>query len=205
MGELLGGVLSAVFSGGATGLLGVLLQRFFDFKQKSADLEVLKETNRCAEALAALENQRVERTAQAQEHQADQDRIGRIGQAAEERAAAEAVTAGKVQQASYEHDRVKFLTGSLIKSGNKFAIAVAAGVDVLRQVIRPGLTAYLVVMTHWMYQDMQALLQAQGSQLELSVVKELLVMIMQTVLYLCTTSVVWWFGTRPSQTGPARK
>ncbi len=39
---LLGTMFGSIFSGGATGLLGIVFQRYFDFKNKQQDIEVIK-------------------------------------------------------------------------------------------------------------------------------------------------------------------
>ena len=49
------GILSALISGGATGLIGVFLQRFFDFKGKQQDLELVRINNEHARLLAQME------------------------------------------------------------------------------------------------------------------------------------------------------
>jgi len=49
------GILSALASGGATGLIGVFLQRFFDFKGKQQDLELVRINNEHARLLAQMD------------------------------------------------------------------------------------------------------------------------------------------------------
>jgi len=196
-------LLSSVMGGGATGLLGIFLQRYFDHKGKAQDLEMVKENNRLAEVLADKENQRVERTAEAQERVADLNRLSAIGQAAEERAALEAQADAAIRNASYENDAARFLTPGVLKSKSKWVLLSMAIVDAIRGLIRPVLTGYLVWVSHSMYLDMQALLASKGETLEPAVIKELLVMIIQTLLYLASMAMTWWFGSRPSQ--PVKK
>ena len=38
--EILGSVVASIFSGGATGILGIVAQRFFDFKNKQLDIQM---------------------------------------------------------------------------------------------------------------------------------------------------------------------
>lgn len=192
-------LLSTVMGGGATGLLGVFLQRYFDHKGKAQDLELVKEQNRLAEVLADKENQRVERTAEAQERVADLNRLSQIGQAAEERQALEAQADAAIRTASYDSDTTKFLTGDVLKSKSKYVLWAMAFVDGVRGLIRPVLTGYLTWVAHSMYMDMQELLAAKGEALDAVVIKELLVMIIQTLLYLASMAMTWWFGSRPSQ------
>lgn len=201
--ELLGILFSTVLGGGATGLLGIFIQRYFDNKGKAQELELIKENNRLAEALADKENARAAISARALEHQADQERIGRIGQAAEERQAVEAQADAATRQASYDNDAARFLTPGVLGSKSKPVLLAMAFVDAVRGLIRPVLTGYLVWISHAMYSDLQRLLAIKGDELETAVVKELLVMVIQTLLYLASTAMTWWFGSRPSQ--PAKK
>ena len=70
-------------------------------------------------------------------------------------------------------------------------------VDFLRGLIRPGATAYTLALQTallwWvgdLYRQRQLTLSA-GQQ------AELVMLVVGTTSYLCTTCVVWWFGARP--------
>ena len=56
-------IISGVLSGGATGLLGAIIQRFFDLKTRNLDLEMLKLNHAQALALAQIESDRANRRA----------------------------------------------------------------------------------------------------------------------------------------------
>ena len=68
-----------------------------------------------------------------------------------------------------------------LSKGNSKAFIV---VDVLRALIRPSLTVMLCLMTFlvWVYTKNPALEEQ----------------VVLTILYMATTSTLWWFGTRPS-------
>jgi hypothetical protein len=74
-------------------------------------------------------------------------------------------------------------------------------VDALRGIVRPGLTVYLCAITTLIYSDAQLLLnKAQG--MTATEALDLTKMVVGTVLYLTTTCVLWWFGTRNKQSAP---
>lgn len=194
---ILGTVLSSILSGGATGLLGIVIQRFFDAKSKSQDLELVKINNAHALALADKEVAKVETEWKAREKIADKDLEARIQEATQATARAESEASAIVQQASYAADKASYLTTAALKSKSRLVMWLMAGTDAVRGLIRPVLTGYLVVVVHMMYADMQKLMSGYGATLPHSVVQELLLQIISTLLYLATVAVVWWFGTRP--------
>ena len=53
--EILGSLITSVVGGGATGLLGLLLQRWFDARKQANDLEILKVQQAGAERLRQME------------------------------------------------------------------------------------------------------------------------------------------------------
>ena len=61
------------------------------------------------------------------------------------------------------------------------------------------LTLYLVIVAHMMYINLHAMLQERGAQLTGEQIQTLAMQVIGTLLYLATTAVVWWFGTRPTK------
>ena len=70
--------------------------------------------------------------------------------------------------------------------------------DVLRGVVRPGLTIYLCVLTTQIYNE----LASQVGPLTADQRYETTKLIVGTILYLFTTVTLWWFGTRSSGKQP---
>ncbi len=65
--------------------------------------------------------------------------------------------------------------------------------DFIRGSIRPGLTIYLCVLTTLIYVQTRTLIgTAMPPDQAAAIVKE----IISTVLYLCSTTVCWWFAIR---------
>jgi len=65
--------------------------------------------------------------------------------------------------------------------------------DVFRGIIRPGLTLYLAVLTTIIYLQARSLM---GAGMAPEQAAGLVSKIIDTVLYLCTTTVLFWFGSR---------
>ena len=70
---ILGTLISGVLSGGATGLLGVILQRYFDLKGRDKDLALLTMQHQQALALAQIESERARIRADADMYAADRE------------------------------------------------------------------------------------------------------------------------------------
>lgn len=66
--------------------------------------------------------------------------------------------------------------------------------DALRGLIRPLLTLYLCALTTFIYFKAQSVLNVEYLTAEKA--HELILTIINTVLYLWTTVTLWWFGTR---------
>lgn len=193
---LLGTLISSVLSGGATGLLGIFIQRFFDAKSKAQDIQVIKLNHDNALALRRIDIevskmewegrlQVADREAQAEELRALAEERSRLVEA-EERSYA----------ASLDADRATYLTADAQKK-NKWAVILMGIVDFSRGMVRPCLTLYLVALAHVMFNWARNIAATKGVELTAVEVKEIIMTIITTLLYLATVAVVWWFGTRP--------
>lgn len=70
----------------------------------------------------------------------------------------------------------------------------ALGLDFVRGLVRPFLTIYLCVLTTFIYIKAARLLN--GDVILPGMAYGLINQIIQTILYLCTTAVCFWFGSR---------
>lgn len=186
--EILGTLLAGVLSGGATGLLGVLIQRFFDHKSKAQDLEQLRMQLDNAKELARIEGERSTRVAEL-------DMEARFAEA----------DAG-VMQASFAHDAASYLApDSQRRKGwaGSLVTLLMGVVDFMRGVLRPGMTAYLCWLTTIMFWWVRELAERHGLTLTAEQVMSLMVQIIATILYVFTTCALWWFGARPPNRGRA--
>jgi leucyl aminopeptidase (aminopeptidase T) len=191
------GVLGSVLSGGATGLLGVLFQRFFDYKKQQQDIELVKVQNEHARMLAEMDVQKAQRAAEASERVAELATDAQMHTADMEAQARADEAAARSYIASVESDRATYLDPKS-QERSKFARVMMTIVDAVRGLIRPVLTIYLVILTSVMFHWAMRLTgdgEALGGHAEMvKIVRS----IVETILYLVTTCVVWWFGVRGS-------
>ena len=197
--SLLVSALGVVFSGGATGLVGVLFQRFFDYKTKQQDLELVKINNEHARLLAQMEVDKAARAAQAAEHVADEQAEAQVRSAELDAQARADEAAAKQYIASVEADRATYLDPKA-QARSRFARIMMTIVDSVRGLIRPVLTIYLIVLATVMFAWAKDLATPEGQSLiDAETAKEMVKAIINTLLYLATTCVVWWFGVRPTE------
>ena len=177
---------SAAF-GGLTGLFGVIAGKvgdYFTLKQKNAfDLAMRDKDMEIAKIEADKEVTIAQDTNNANREIAE----------------------SKVQEASYESDKAEYLTHDVIEHAPPWAqgiISVALGfVDFVRGMTRPSITLYLCVLTTLMYLQMKAIVTLSGQQAftPADAVK-VIVLIVDAAIYLTSTAVTWWFGSRPKST-----
>lgn len=196
---LLGGLLSSVMSGGATGLLGILIQRFFDAKSKAQDIEVIALNHKNALDLKEMEIKTVAREWEGREAVAQREAEGVAAQAQAEEHAREVEADSSNYGRSIDNDKATYSAPDAQKK-NKWLAVMMGSVDFIRGITRPALTMYLVVLTHIMFNWARQIAAEKGVTLTAVEVKEIIMTIITTLLYLATVAVVWWFGTRP----PAR-
>ena len=189
--------LTSVFGGGATGLLGVLFQRAFDYKAKQQDVELVKLNNLHAQELARIEADKENRLAQSTEKLAEEEAQSRL-QLAEVDAQSKAdEAAARSYIASVESDRATYVNPKTL-ARSRFARIAMTTVDAVRGLIRPVLTIYLVVIASLMFCWAKELAANSSTPIPADKVYDLVKTISDTLLYLSTTCVVWWFGVRPT-------
>jgi hypothetical protein len=169
---LLGSLFSSVFAGGATGLFGVGIQRWADYKTKQLELGNEVELKKADAAIMA------------------QEWASRTQIAATEGQTGLGTSADAVFKSTYSDGR-SFSQGI---TPSPFQSYLFVFLDFLRGVIRPLLTVYLCVLTTLIYCQVQSML-LDGNLTQ----EQILPMVMKvsdTILYLTTTCVLWWFGSR---------
>ena len=73
--------------------------------------------------------------------------------------------------------------------------------DFIRGCIRPVLTIYLCILTTLIYLQVYNLL---GTGIDSTQLSQILNYIINTVLYLTTTVILWWFGCRQKSPPPSK-
>ena len=175
-------IISGVMSGGATGLIGVLIQRYFDLQNKKQDIEALKLNLAKSVELSKMESERARLRADA------------------DMQISETEADAKVMVGSYEHDEARYIDKESMRKPGKISalIMLMMGfVDFLRGSLRPGMTIYLCFLVSAMFAWVKTLAEQYGIVMTPEQVLTLITQIIATILYVFTTVTLWWFGTRP--------
>ncbi len=183
--EILGTIASSILGGGVTGILGVVVQRFADFKNKQLDLQLSKQKFDQEIKLREIDYKIMAQEWASRTQIADIEATGR-----------EAVADAHGFAASFI-EPVKYSEKVRPSRSQGWVLVV---LDFVRGMVRPSLTIYLCVITTLMY--IHARDYIGGDSLVIEDAFELLKLIIGTVLYLTTTCVLWWFGTRNKQPAP---
>jgi hypothetical protein len=171
--------ITALLSGGLTGIIGAGLQKYSDYKTKKLELQI---------------NQ------QRYVHEVELRKIDIELMKSE--------WGGRFKVAEVEGDTAAFKE-SLTSEPKRFSEGVKYTtrqgwmmvlLDVLRGIVRPGLTVYLCAITTIIYY--QAIQILGGYTITSAAAFEMVDKIIATVLYLTTTVVCWWFGARNKGEAP---
>ena len=186
--EFLGGLVTSILGGGVTGILGVAVQRIADYKNKRLDLELSKQKFDHEIAM-----RRADAEIMAQEWAA------RTKVAEVEAAGKEAVADSQAFAASFNLEPQQYASGASMSPGQAWLMVI---LDFVRGIVRPSLTMYLCVLTTLVYIEARRTLG--GTAVTSQEALELMKMVVGTILYLATTCVLWYFGTRNKQAPPKR-
>lgn len=202
--EIISSLFTAALGGGASGLLGVFITKHFEQKKTVSDLQKLKMQLESSERIAQQEREHAAKMAQSQQN----TDIHMAELRAEEHADEQAT---KAQIASYESDAPRFtvnFTGddkSPWSVATRNAVTLLMGtVDVLRGLVRPVMTVYVLYLLTAVFLWVKELYARQGVVITAAEVKDLALQCVQTIFFLVTGISTWWFGIRPSQ-GASRK
>jgi len=186
----MGGALLSILSGGATGLLGVAFQRFFDWLNVKANLQ--RDRQKFEFDLAMRDKDRA---------MLDAEWAGRLRVAYRESAAAEDVAKSKAFEASLFKEPERYAEGPAPKnwmgSTGWFMLAMT---DVFRGIVRPALTLYLCVLVTAIWLQAKKLTNKEDLTPDQALI--LIGGLVDTILYVWTTCTLWWFGTRNAQQPP---
>jgi len=175
--------MGSAASGGLLGLLGTGIKHWFDHKAEQAKRQFELTMRKMDREEMELEHQLHMLTIEAQ---TERD----IAIAHQERLSLEAHVAGEIEQAELDMRRESYANDKATYGGGF--------VDAIRGLMRPVLTLYFaLLMALITYQ----LMQMTGNQLGAANADALLNQVVNTCIFLATTSVTWWFGSRPVKRG----
>ena len=178
-------MVSSVLTGGATGLIGVGLQRFAEYKNKQLEIEI-----ELKKAASELEMRKADASIMAQEWAARTKVVEVQAEASASVAADQAFSQALLMEPKQYSQGI---TATPAQAWLMFIL------DFVRGFVRPGLTIYLCFITTVIYLKASGMVEAGMSQ---DRAYELVILIVNTVLYLTTTCVLFWFGTRNKQEAP---
>ena len=174
--ELLGSALA----GGATGLLGSLFSDvtgYFNTKQQNKHVE---EMSKHELKVMEMEGQLADRAAESERDRIQLMTDGEIAKAEED----------SFQDALKDDSKI---LASASKSTSKLLIITAF----IRTMVRPTLTIYLSILTTMIYYKSHVIIEKSGEAFWGSAQAfEIHSDIVNTIIYLTTTSVLFWFGQR---------
>lgn len=186
--EVLGTIFGSIFSGGATGLVGIVLQRFADYKNKQLDMQL--EAQRFSHE---VEKRKLDREIMQEEWK------GRDKVAQTEAQGAEAVADAQAFAASFRMEPARYAEGARLTRGQAWLLVI---LDAVRGAVRPLLTIYLCLLTTYVWWQVRQTLSAEDLTQEAAL--DVWKMVVGNILYLTTTCVLWWFGTRNKADGPPK-
>ena len=192
--EILGTVFGSIFSGGATGIIGIVAQRFADYKNRQLDIQLESQRQANNIALKELDHKLMlaEAAAKLEITHAEGENQARVAQI--EGDTAMSVEDARALAVSYAMEPKQYSSGTLT-DGQRWLMVV---LDAIRGSVRPLLTVYLCVLTTMVYLQARTLLSQENLDVEQAL--DLEKMIVGSILYLTTTCVLWWFGTRNRST-----
>jgi hypothetical protein len=178
--EILGTIFGSIFSGGATGLIGVIAQRYGDYKNKQLDMQLESQRHMNAVAMRQVDAEIMKQEWAAKTKVAEVEAAGK-----------EAVADAGAFGESYKLEPTRYSEGVKPSRGQGWVLVL---LDAFRGIIRPGLTIYLCALTTYVWFQVRAVLATEN--LDPADVLDVWKMVVGTILYLTTTCVLWWFGTR---------
>lgn len=92
-------------------------------------------------------------------------------------------------------EKLKFLSKDNSKSGKIIAFLLGL-IDAFRASVRPGLTAYLTILTTVLTYKAIEIINAKQPLLSALQAQELFNQVSDVVIYLTVSTVTWWFGDR---------
>lgn len=176
---ILSGGLSGAL-GGLTGLAGVVVQKVSEHKKAKVELEAARE--RYSHEIALRE---ADAKIMAQEWAA------RTQVAKTEAEGKEAVAESAALEAALKAEPQRYSESAKLTPAQMWLMVV---LDVVRGLTRPGLTIYLCVIATAMYARAIMFLAAQGAAVDPASVMKMIQDVANTILYLWSTAVLFWFG-----------
>lgn len=171
------GIVTSLFGGGLTGLIGGVTEKIFAYKARKLALQENREKYAHEVDMKKADADIMAQEWAARTKVADIEAVAKI-----EKADAKAFSASF-------NEPVRYSQGDLTTKQNWLMVVL----DTIRGLVRPGLTLYLCAITTVLYLRARSLVP-EGVSVDQAL--GMVDTITNTILYLTTTCVLWWFGTR---------
>lgn len=168
-------LLGSATGGGLLGIAGNFLKGRAEIKGKKLDYEHER-------GMRSLDMAELKMEATLKNQQISLENTGKLALANVEADRAKDVAAAELQQASYSADKAQY--------GGGF-------VDKWRGSMRPGMTMYLLVLMTYIACQINGIVGGVD-QLGTEQIWGLYENLINSIVFLTTTAVTWWFGSRPT-------
>lgn len=175
-------MLSSLLSGGLTGVIGSIVTNVSDYFEKRAKRKHQLEMRK-------LDLEEMDREYSFQKSMAAQEQEFKLDERSYD-----------LQEKSYEHDAAAYSKGMQIEKW--WLKAMMVFVDLVRGLVRPALTLFLIWLVWDTRAEVKAIMDAAGIQGNgISPEKAVATygLIVDMILYMASMTVCWWFGTRPKK------
>jgi hypothetical protein len=181
----IGSAIGGVLSGGLTGLLGVGIQGILTYKTKQLDVQM-----QAAKFANDVEMKKADALIMEQEWKA-RTQIANVDAVSKEN-----VADSQAFAISLNNEPQRFSDSSKVTATQEWLLVF---LDLIRGLVRPMLTLYLCAITTFVYLEARSLI---GSGIQPEQAISLLSKIVDTVLYLTVSCVLFWFGSRVKSRPP---
>ena len=172
--DIIGSIFGAIAGGGITGLLGSAFTAYTEYKKQKLAFEH-------DERMVKLEQETMK-----------MEWEGRVKVSQTEYEGKKDVAEVEAFGESFKADRATYLQGT---PQNLFSIILFTIVDFCRGMMRPSMTAYLCIVVTWLAYKVYNLVGGAGG-LDQTQAYALFQQMIFVILYITTTVILWWFGTR---------
>ncbi len=188
---MLGSAVGSVLTGGITGLAGTAITAFVELKKQK--LENTREEKKYGHELdlQSLDNEAMKEEWNQRIKVAGVEADKATAIATTEAESAREIADAELMKVSLLSDKATYATGDKAKNSILFIV-----VDFIRGTIRPALTYTSVGMMIYLTIKLFAVAEGLNESLAVDYVQGLLHQVISVVLYVGTTCILWWFGTR---------
>lgn len=177
--DFLGNALGAIASGGITGLIGSGISIFGEIKKQKMIFEHEEKMEELKQDAMRVQMEVITKQTEASINISEMEAFSQ----------------------SQKNDEATYSKGQELTGGQKWLMVV---VDFFRGMIRPSMTIYMTVLTTLIYIEVMNLVEGLEGVLDKTLAVQLSQQIILVILYITSTVILWWFGTRQKLVKPPK-